>query len=111
MFAHWFQADPESVDLRASGGFSATTYFQNKADTLAIFDEYFGQRTYQVYAESAKLVNRDWDNLPFASHLTSLYADTILPQLRARGRSADALMSWQQDLTDYAIAQGYAVDD
>ena len=108
-FAHWFQSAPVSVDMRAMGGYSATTYFENKPDVLAQVDSYFEQRIYEIYATSAKLVNRDWDRLPFATHVNNLFKELMIPQLKPNAHSPQVLHSWQEDLNAYAQSQGFTV--
>ena len=81
-FAHWFQANPISVDLRATGGYSATTYFQENPEVLAIKDSFFDQH---------------------------VYSDTMVPQLVAGGHSDRVLASWQDNLVSYARSQGFSV--
>lgn len=108
-FVHWFQADPMSVDLRAIGGYSATRYFQEKPDLLDTVDPYFDQQVYRVYTESAHLVNRDWDYLPFDAFMSSGYATRVLPELRPGGNSPAAVRAWLAELPAYARSQGYRV--
>lgn len=108
-FAHWFQSDPASVDLRPIGGFSATRYFQDNPRVLATVDPYFNQKIYETYAKSARLLNQDWDNLPFATHLSALYRDTLTPALVPGGHSADVITQWTHDLPAYATSQGFTV--
>ncbi|NMN00376.1 Periplasmic binding protein-like domain-containing protein [Bifidobacterium sp. DSM 109958] len=108
-FAHWFQADPTSVDLRAIGGYSATRYFQTKPDLLDTVDPYFEQQVYRVYTESAHLVNRDWDYLPFDAFMSAGFASRVLPELRPGGGSPAAVRDWLAELPGYARSQGYRV--
>lgn len=107
-FAHWFQADPVSVDLRPLGGFSATKYFQNNPKALETLDPYFGQRTHEVYSRSADLVNRDWDVLPFATQLSAMYRDSLVPALAPGGGSAAVIADWARELPAYARSQGFS---
>lgn len=109
-FAHWFQADPTSVDLRPLGGFSATKYFMSKPGLLATVDPYFRQQTYEVYVKSAERLNRDWDALPFANQLASMYRNTLVTSLRPGGRSQDVIARWAVDLPAYAHSQGFTVN-
>ena len=108
-FAHWFQANPASVDLRPLGGFSATKYFQANPKILTTIDPYFNQHIYKTYVESANLMNRDWDNLPFATQLSIAYHDSLAPALVPGGRSADIIRQWTSHLADYAQSQGFTV--
>lgn len=109
-FAHWFQTDPESVDLRPLGGFSATQYFQGNPKIQSIIDPYFNQRIYKVYVESANLLNRDWDNLPFATRLSTAYHDSLVPSLVPGGNSLDIIGQWADRLPEYAKSQGFTVN-
>ena len=98
-----------SVDLRAIGGYSATRYFQEKPDLLDTVDPYFDQQVYRVYTESAHLVNRDWDYLPFDAFMSSGFATRVLPELRPGGDSPAAVRAWLAELPTYARSQGYRV--
>ena len=109
-FAHWFQTNPESVDLRPLGGFSATRYFQSNPKILSIVDPYFDQRIYEVYVKSANLLNRDWDNLPFATQLNTAYHDSLVPSLVPGGNSLDVIGQWAIELPEYAESQGFTVE-
>ena len=109
-FAHWFQTNPESVDLRPLGGFSATRYFQDNPKILSTIDPYFNQRIYEVYVKSANLLNRDWDNLPFATRLSATYHDSLVPSLVPGGGSLDVIDQWATRLPEYAKSQGFTVE-
>ena len=109
-FAHWFQTNPESVDLRPLGGFSATRYFQSNPKILSAVDPYFDQRIYAVYVKSANLLNRDWDNLPFATQLNAAYHDSLVPSLVPGGNSLDVIGQWATELPEYARSQGFTVE-
>lgn len=109
-FAHWFQTNPESVDLRPLGGFSATRYFQDNPKILSTVDPYFNQRIYEVYVKSANLLNRDWDNLPFATRLSAAYHDSLVPSLVPGGGSLDVIDQWATRLPEYAKSQGFTVE-
>lgn len=110
-FIHWVQSDPHSVDLRAIGGYSATRYFQDKPDLLDTEDPYFRQQVYRVYTESARLVNRDWDYLPFDTFMSNGFERRVAPQLRAGGHSPEAVDAWLGELPRYARSQGYDVEE
>lgn len=108
-FASWFNGSPASVDLRASGGFSATTYFQNKPKQDMPDDPFFEQNINVVYARSTGLVNRQWDDLPFAAHMESTFAEMIVPSLKAGGNLPQAFQRWLMNLAQYAVDQGFQV--
>ncbi|MBW3089852.1 extracellular solute-binding protein [Bifidobacterium miconisargentati] len=108
-FLRWFQLDPVSVELRAPGGVSAAAGYVEDLTRRGTVDPYFDQPIYDVYAKSAALVNRDWDNLPFFSQLDAEFARLIVPALRPGGRSADLFDEWERRLKIYAVSQGFTV--
>ncbi|WP_291527692.1 extracellular solute-binding protein [Bifidobacterium sp. UBA744] len=108
---HWVQANPVSVDLRAIGGYSATTYFQNKPDLLGTNDTYFNQQVYRIYTQSAQRVNQQWDHLPFETFMSRGYAKRVLPELKVGGHSPEAFASWLGELPGYARSQGFSVTE
>lgn len=108
-FAHWFQTNPVSVDLRPLGGFSATKRFRDNPKILSTIDPYFNQHIYKTYVESANLMNHDWDNLPFATQLSTAYHDSLVPALAPGGNSAEVIEQWASALPEYARSQGFTV--
>ena len=108
-FIRWFQLDPSSIELRAPGGVSAAAGYIENLTRRGTRDPYFDQPIYDIYAKSASLVNRDWDNLPFYSQLNAEFARLIVPALRPGGRSDDRLDEWERRLRLYATSQGFTV--
>ncbi len=64
---------------------------------------------YKTYVESANLMNRDWDNLPFATQLSTAYHDSLVPALAPGGNSAEVIEQWASALPEYAHSQGFTV--
>ncbi len=54
-------------------------------------------------------MNRDWDNLPFATQLSTAYHDSLVPALAPGGNSAEVIEQWASALPEYARSQGFTV--
>lgn len=72
-------------------------------------DFYGGQQVNSLFAEISKTVDTDFQWVPFMDYVYSTYEETIGSVIADKGDIAAALDDWQDQLGDYAKAQGFTV--
>lgn len=78
----------------ADGTFATLIYANWFGKILSIINPYFNQHIYKTYVKAAQLMNHDWDNLPFATQLSTAYRDSLVPSLAPGGNSVDVIEQW-----------------
>ncbi len=105
-----FAGTGDGVKIRLDqGNFPSTVADLNDPAFLDYSDDYFGGQKWQgVLAEGAKNVLPGWSYPPFEVYAVSIYGDKVKDFYAGTGTYADALQSWQDELTTYAKQNGFA---
>lgn len=112
-FLRWLAHDEASTDIFIeSGGFPSTVTDLESEEFLGAESEYFGgQKINEVFLESSKNVNTDWQFLPWQAYASSIFSDTVGQAYLNQTDINDGLIAWQKSNVDYGNEQGYTVTE
>jgi multiple sugar transport system substrate-binding protein len=72
---------------------------------------YGGQRVNELFAGISETVDTEWEWLPFMEFAYTSFNETFGVQVAAKGDLSAGLDAWQADLEEYAVQQGFTVNE
>jgi multiple sugar transport system substrate-binding protein len=109
-FLEFMSTGPGIAISNEMGFYPATVADISSPEYLGLEREFFGnQHINEVFLESAKNVNPEWQFLPFNAYAGSIFAETVGGAYLGEKTLEEGLLSWQDELSAFGEEQGFTV--